>query len=79
MDCSPLGSFVHGMSQARILAWSGLPFLSPGDLPDPGIEPMSLALADGVFTTEPPGKFFLYLYYILLVLEFIHPLGIGNY
>ena len=34
--------------------WSGLPFPSPGDLPDPGIEPMSPALAGGFFTTEPP-------------------------
>ena len=36
--------------------WSGLPFPSPGDLPDPGIEPVSPALAGGFFTTEPPGK-----------------------
>ena len=36
--------------------WSGLPFPSPGDLPDPGIEPTSPALAGGFFTTEPPGK-----------------------
>ena len=36
--------------------WSGLPFPSPGDLSDPGIEPMSPALAGGFFTTEPPGK-----------------------
>ena len=36
--------------------WSGLPFPSLGDLPDPGIEPVSTALADGFFTTEPPGK-----------------------
>ena len=35
--------------------WSGLPFLSPGDLPDPGIEPLSSALAGGFFTAEPPG------------------------
>ena len=34
--------------------WSGLPFLSPGDLLDPGIEPASLALAGGFFTAEPP-------------------------
>ena len=34
--------------------WSGLPFTSPGYLPDPGIEPVSLALAGGFFTTEPP-------------------------
>ena len=39
--------------------WSGLPFPSPGDLPDPGIEPGSLhaaALAGRFFTTAPPGK-----------------------
>ena len=39
--------------------WSGLSFSSPGDLPDPGIKPMSLvsaALAGGFFTTEPPGR-----------------------
>ena len=36
--------------------WSGLPIPSPGDLPDPGIEPVSPALADGFFTLEPPGK-----------------------
>ena len=36
--------------------WSGLPFSSPGDLPDPGIKPMSPLLAGGFFTTEPPGK-----------------------
>ena len=36
--------------------WNGLPFASPGDLPDPGIEPTRLpALAGGVFTTLPPG------------------------
>ena len=34
--------------------WSGLPFPSPGDLPDPGIEPVSSALAGGFSTTEPP-------------------------
>ena len=36
--------------------WSGLPFLSPGDLLDPGIEPPSPALTGGFFTTEPAGK-----------------------
>ena len=39
--------------------WSELPVPSPADLPDPGIEPMSLAspaLAGGFFTVEPPGK-----------------------
>ena len=33
--------------------WSGLPFPSPGDLPNPGMEPASPALAEGFFTTEP--------------------------
>ena len=36
--------------------WIGLPFPSPGDLPDPGIEPESPALAGKFFTCEPPGK-----------------------
>ena len=36
--------------------WSGLPFPSPGDLPDPGIELASPVLAGGFFTTEPLGK-----------------------
>ena len=36
--------------------WSGLPFSSPGDLPDSGIEPTVPALAGGFFTTEPPRK-----------------------
>ena len=39
--------------------WSGLPFPPPGELPHPGIEPMSfapLALAGGFFTTVPPGS-----------------------
>ena len=46
-----------GFSQQEY--WSELPFLPPGDLPDPGIEPESLAspaLTDEFFTTEPPGK-----------------------
>ena len=36
--------------------WSGLPFPSPGDLPDPGIKPRSPELAGGFFTTDSPGK-----------------------
>ena len=35
--------------------WSGLPFPSPGDLPNRGIEPTFPALAGGFFTAEPPG------------------------
>ena len=36
--------------------WSGLPFTIPGDLPDPGLEPESLALTGRFFVTVPPGK-----------------------
>ena len=36
--------------------WSGLPFLSPGDLPNPGIEPTSPALQADSLLTEPSGK-----------------------
>ena len=41
IDCSPPGSSVHGILQARVLEWV-VPFFSPGALPDPGIEPVSL-------------------------------------
>ena len=44
------------MGFSRQEYWSGLLFPSPGDLPDPGIEPVSPALAGRFFTTEPPGK-----------------------
>ena len=43
-----------GFSRQEYL--SGLSFPSPGDLPDPGIEPESPAFAGEFFTTEPPGK-----------------------
>ena len=36
--------------------WSGLPFPTPGNLPNPGIKPGSLALEAGSLTSEPPGK-----------------------
>ena len=36
--------------------WSGLPFPSPKDLPDPVIKPISPALGGGLFITEPPRK-----------------------
>ena len=54
IDWSPPGSSIHGNSQARTL--ERLPFPSPGDLPDPGIEPGSPALAGGFFTPEPSRK-----------------------
>ena len=52
--CSPPGSSIHGIFQARILEW--LPFPSPGDLPNPGIEPGSPALQADTLPSEPPGK-----------------------
>ena len=48
--------------------WSGLPFPSPGDLPYPGVEFTSFALADGFFTTKSPGMplthYIIYLFYV---------------
>ena len=44
----------HGISQARILEWIAIS--SPGDHPDPVINPTSPALAGALSTTEPPGK-----------------------
>ena len=57
MDCSPSGSSIYGISQARILEW--LPSATPGDLPKAGIEtasPVSPVLAGGYFTAMLPGK-----------------------
>ena len=52
MDCSLSGFSVHGIFQARVLEW--IP--SPGDLPNPGIEPGSPALPADALPSEPPGK-----------------------
>ena len=57
IDCRPPGSSVYGISRQEY--WSGLPFPTPVDLPDSGIEPRSPAspaLAGAFFTTEPPEK-----------------------
>ena len=54
MDCSSAGSSVHGISQVRILKWVAISFSR--DLPGPGIESRSPALAGRFFITEPPGK-----------------------
>ena len=53
MGCSPPGSSLHGFPSQEY--WSGLPCPPPWDLPNPGIEPVSLmspALAGGFFTTS---------------------------
>ena len=44
------------MGFSRQEYWSRLPFPSPGDLPDPGIEPRSPALQADALPSEPPGK-----------------------
>ena len=54
IDCSPPGSSVLGISQARILEWVTMP--PPGDLPDPGIEPGSPALQADSLPSESPGE-----------------------
>ena len=57
MDCSPSGSSSMGFSRQEY--WSGLPFPSPGDLLDPGIEftsPVSPALAGRFLPLAPSGK-----------------------
>ena len=46
------------MGFSRQECWSGLPFPSPGDLPDPEIEPVSPALQADALPSEPPGKRF---------------------
>ena len=57
--------------------WSGLPLLSSGDLPDPGIEPRSPALQEDSLLSEPPGI----IYYILLLYPWNYPgknTGVGS-
>ena len=52
MDCSPPGSSVPGILQARILDQVAIPF--PGDLPNPGIEPASSELQADSLLSELP-------------------------
>ena len=61
--CATPGTVTHQAPQtmefSRQEYWSGVPFPAPGDLPDPGTEPASLAspaLAGGFFTIVTPGK-----------------------
>ena len=54
------GTVAHQIPLSMVFSrqeyWSGWPCPPPGDLPNPGIELESPALAGGFFTTEPPGK-----------------------
>ena len=54
MGCDPPGSFVHWISQARILEQVAISFSR--DFPNPGIKPESLILQANSLPTEPPGK-----------------------
>ena len=54
IDCSPAGSFVHGILQARILEWTAISFSRGSSRP--GIEPRSPALHAASFLSESPGK-----------------------
>ena len=58
--CDPMDCSAHqaplSMEFSRKECWSGLPFPSPGDLPNPGIEPGSPALPADSLLSEPPGK-----------------------
>ena len=56
MDCSPPGSSVHGILQARILEWVATLFSRGTSQPDPGIEPWSPALQADSLPSEKPGK-----------------------
>ena len=61
----PSSLLPHGLGPAKLLCscrfsreeyWSGLPCLSPGDLPNPGVKPRSLALQDVSLQSGPPVK-----------------------
>ena len=54
MDCNPLGSSVHEISQARILEWVAISFSEGSSQPRDWTH--VFYLADKFFTTEPPGK-----------------------
>ena len=59
MNCSPPDSSLQAplsMGFPRQVYWAGLPFPSLGDLPNPGTETASPALAGGFLITDPPGK-----------------------
>ena len=56
--CNPVGDSLPGssvMEFSRQEHWSGLPFPSPGDLPDPRIEPRSPTVLANSLLSEPPG------------------------
>ena len=67
MDCSLPGSSIHGILQARIL-----PFPPPGDLPTPGMEPISMspALAGGFFTFSTTWSYHVITFHVYFMISF---------
>ena len=68
---------IQSMEFSRPESWSGQPFPSPGDLPNPGIEPRSPTLQADSLPAEPPGKPYLDCFganilVILLCCSFVH-------
>ena len=59
MDCSPPGSSVHGDSPGKNTSWSGLPWPSPEDLPNPVIESRSPALQADSLPFDRYGYYYL--------------------
>ena len=79
----PLWTIAHqaplSMGFSRQEYWSGLPFPSPGDLPNPGTEPESprvSSIAGGFFTAEPPGYLSLQMarfhFFLWLIFRYIY-------
>ena len=60
VDCTYQAPMSMGFSRQEY--WSGLPFPSPGDLPDSGIEPRSPALQIDTLPSEPPDSLYLFIY-----------------
>ena len=75
--CDPKDSSLHQAPPSMGFSvqeyWSGLPFLSPGNLPDPGIEPRSPTLETDALPSEPPGNKYRYIYInFTLYILYIH-------
>ena len=71
--CDPMDQAPQSTEFSRQKYWSGLPFPSPRDLPNPGIEPGSPALRADALPSEPPGKpkrEKIYVYLWLIYVEF---------
>ena len=66
--CDPMDCSLHQASPSVGFSsqeyWNGLPFPSPANLHDPGIEPRSPALQADALPSEPPGKLIMRLYMI---------------